>query len=223
MAPYSKLLYSSDGHSIPEHAWMGARRGREIVGKHARTRWSPTARSGPAAAEEAGAAILRENAWTLYRLDERVLDAATGLADFDARHPSLVRTLIHGTAPVPDADAVVRSLRPRALARAATDASRAMIRCQQEHLEHGASVAVETTLAGAANVRLDMLEGGEGGLVGPVWVGHAVVGARGGIVLYLGLQRARDIGHLGADRHKRGEIRGLHVGRYRRRSSTRPR
>jgi uncharacterized protein len=72
VAPTSKLLYSSDGHSIPEHAWLGARRGREIV--TAVLEEMVAARElPPSMAEDAGAALLRENALRLYGLDDAVL------------------------------------------------------------------------------------------------------------------------------------------------------
>jgi hypothetical protein len=71
-APTSKLLYSSDGHSIPEHAWLGARCGREIVA--AVLQEMVAARElRPGMAEDAGAGLLRENARRLYRLDDVVL------------------------------------------------------------------------------------------------------------------------------------------------------
>jgi predicted TIM-barrel fold metal-dependent hydrolase len=72
VAPSSKLLYSSDGHSIPEHAWLGTRRGRKIVAA-ALEEMVDARELLPSMAEDAGAALLRENARRLYRLDDAVL------------------------------------------------------------------------------------------------------------------------------------------------------
>ncbi len=72
VAPYTKLMHSSDGHSIPEHAWMGARRGREIVAMTVDEMVS-NHELLPGTAEDAAAAILRDNAWRVYRLDNSVL------------------------------------------------------------------------------------------------------------------------------------------------------
>lgn len=72
VAPVSKLLHSSDGHSIPEHTWLGARRGREIVATVLEEVVASRELS-PTTAEEAGAALLRENARRVYRLDEAIL------------------------------------------------------------------------------------------------------------------------------------------------------
>lgn len=73
VAPSGKLLYSSDGHSIPEHTWLGARRGREIIG--AVLDEMVTARELPfGLAEQTGDALLRDNARRLYRLDDALLE-----------------------------------------------------------------------------------------------------------------------------------------------------
>jgi len=72
VAPISKLLHSSDGHSIPEHTWLGARRGREIVATVLEEMVASRELS-PTTAEEAGAALLRENARRVYRLDKAIL------------------------------------------------------------------------------------------------------------------------------------------------------
>jgi predicted TIM-barrel fold metal-dependent hydrolase len=72
VAPTSKLLYSSDGHSIPEHVWLGARRGREIVAA-ALEEMVAARELRPGMAEDAGAGLLRENARRVYRLDDAVL------------------------------------------------------------------------------------------------------------------------------------------------------
>jgi len=72
VAPVSKLLHSSDGHSIPEHTWLGARRGREIVAT-VLEEMVASRELAPTMAEEAGAALLRENARRVYRLDKAIL------------------------------------------------------------------------------------------------------------------------------------------------------
>src|SRR5581483_1542530 len=69
VAPLSKLLHSSDGHSIPEHTWLGAKRGREILAMTLEE-LVENHELLPSAAEDAGAAILRDNARRVYRLDE---------------------------------------------------------------------------------------------------------------------------------------------------------
>lgn len=72
VAPYTKLLHSSDGHSIPEHVWLGAARGREIVGAVAEEMVANRELT-PGAAEDAASSILRDNARRLYRLDDTPL------------------------------------------------------------------------------------------------------------------------------------------------------
>ena len=73
VAPSGKLLYSSDGHSIPEHMWLGARRAREIIGavldEMVAARELP-----PGLAEQTGVALLRDNARRMYRLDAARLE-----------------------------------------------------------------------------------------------------------------------------------------------------
>jgi predicted TIM-barrel fold metal-dependent hydrolase len=72
VAPTSKLLYSSDGHSIPEHSWLGARRGRETVGT-VLEEMVAACELLPSMAEDAGSGLLRENARRVYGLDDAVL------------------------------------------------------------------------------------------------------------------------------------------------------
>lgn len=68
VAPWSKLLYSSDGHSIPEHVWLGARRGREILATTVEELVG-NRELLPSQAEATAAAILGGNARRVYRLD----------------------------------------------------------------------------------------------------------------------------------------------------------
>jgi hypothetical protein len=69
VAPTSKLLYSSDGVGIPELHWLSALDGRRILGE---TLGELVAQGDLAAAEAeaVGAAVLRDNAARLYRLDD---------------------------------------------------------------------------------------------------------------------------------------------------------
>jgi predicted TIM-barrel fold metal-dependent hydrolase len=67
VAPYSKLLYSSDGVGIPELHWLSAHNGRRIIGQVLWERVS-NGELEIADAEQAGAAVLRDNALKLYRL-----------------------------------------------------------------------------------------------------------------------------------------------------------
>ncbi len=68
VAPLSKLLYSSDGVGIPELHWISALHGRRILGE-ALGDIVAQGDLGAAEAEAAGAAILRDNAVRLYRLE----------------------------------------------------------------------------------------------------------------------------------------------------------
>jgi predicted TIM-barrel fold metal-dependent hydrolase len=65
VAPYSKLLYSSDGVGVPEMHWMSALNGRQILGQVLGERVANGDLSA-AGAETSGAAVLRENAHRLY-------------------------------------------------------------------------------------------------------------------------------------------------------------
>jgi predicted TIM-barrel fold metal-dependent hydrolase len=67
VAPYSKLLYSSDGIGMPELHWLSAHNGRRIIGQVLWERVS-NGELDVADAEQAGSAILRENALKLYGL-----------------------------------------------------------------------------------------------------------------------------------------------------------
>jgi predicted TIM-barrel fold metal-dependent hydrolase len=67
VAPYSKLLYSSDGIGIPEIHWLSAHNGRRIIGQVLWERVS-NGELDMADAEQAGSAVLRDNALKLYRL-----------------------------------------------------------------------------------------------------------------------------------------------------------
>jgi predicted TIM-barrel fold metal-dependent hydrolase len=67
VAPYTKLLYSSDAVGVPELHWLSAISARRVLGEAlgecvARNELSA------AEAETVGAALLRENAVRLYRL-----------------------------------------------------------------------------------------------------------------------------------------------------------
>ena len=67
VAPFSKLLYSSDGVGVPELHWMSALDGRRILGQ---VLGECVANGDPssAAAEAAGVAVLHDNAMKLYGL-----------------------------------------------------------------------------------------------------------------------------------------------------------
>jgi predicted TIM-barrel fold metal-dependent hydrolase len=67
VAPYSKLLYSSDGVGMPELHWLSAHNGRRIIGQVLWERVS-NGELDIADAEQAGSAVLRDNALKLYRL-----------------------------------------------------------------------------------------------------------------------------------------------------------
>jgi predicted TIM-barrel fold metal-dependent hydrolase len=67
-APFSKLLYSSDGVGLPEIHWASALHGRRILGEAL----SEVVDHGELSTDEAmaaGSAILRDNARRLYGLD----------------------------------------------------------------------------------------------------------------------------------------------------------
>jgi hypothetical protein len=67
VAPYSKLLYSSDGVGVPEIHWASALHGRRVLGQ-ALGACVDVGELSVAEAEAAGSAILRDNAVRLYRL-----------------------------------------------------------------------------------------------------------------------------------------------------------
>ncbi len=71
VAPYSKLLYSSDGIGVPEIHWLSARNGRSILGQVLGERVANSELTA-AEAETAGAAVLRNNALRLYRVEEKL-------------------------------------------------------------------------------------------------------------------------------------------------------
>ncbi len=66
VAPYSKLLYSSDGVGVPEIHWMSALDGRRILGQVLGERVANGDLS-TSEAEAAGVAVLHDNALKLYR------------------------------------------------------------------------------------------------------------------------------------------------------------
>jgi hypothetical protein len=66
-APFSKLMYSSDGARVPELHWLGARDGRTLVGE-VLGELVADGDLGPAEARDAGERILRGNACALYGL-----------------------------------------------------------------------------------------------------------------------------------------------------------
>ncbi len=66
VAPFSKLLYSSDGVGVPEIHWMSALDGRRIVGQVLGERVA-SGELSTTEAEAAGVAVLRDNAIRLYR------------------------------------------------------------------------------------------------------------------------------------------------------------
>ncbi len=67
VAPYSKLLYSSDGIGIPEIHWLSAHNGRNILGQVLGERVTNGELAG-VEAEAAGVAVLRDNALRLYSI-----------------------------------------------------------------------------------------------------------------------------------------------------------
>ncbi len=66
VAPFSKLLYSSDGVGVPEIHWMSALDGRRILGQVLAERVA-SGELSITEAEAAGVAVLRDNAMWLYR------------------------------------------------------------------------------------------------------------------------------------------------------------
>jgi predicted TIM-barrel fold metal-dependent hydrolase len=67
VAPWSKVLYSSDGFGIPEHGWLGALHGRRVLAVALQEKIAV----GELDADEAlaaGEAILRRNSLRVYRL-----------------------------------------------------------------------------------------------------------------------------------------------------------
>ena len=70
VAPYSKLLYSSDGVRVPEIHWLSARDGRRIIGGVLGERVD-NGELGIARAEAAGRGVLCENALGVYGLTEK--------------------------------------------------------------------------------------------------------------------------------------------------------
>ena len=67
VAPFSKLLYSSDGVGVPELHWMSALDGRRILGQ-VLGECVANGDLSSAAAEAAGVAVLHDNAMKLYGL-----------------------------------------------------------------------------------------------------------------------------------------------------------
>ncbi len=70
VAPYSKLLYSSDGVGVPEIHWLSARNGRSILGEVLGERVT-NRELEMAEAETVGMAVLRGNALRLYGISEK--------------------------------------------------------------------------------------------------------------------------------------------------------
>ena len=68
LAPFSKLMYSSDAHLVPELYYLGAKWGREVLGWCLEQAVFDGDLTG-AEADEVAAAVLRGNARELYRLD----------------------------------------------------------------------------------------------------------------------------------------------------------
>ncbi|HUY96202.1 MAG TPA: amidohydrolase family protein [Verrucomicrobiae bacterium] len=67
VAPWTKLLYASDGTGIPELHWLGAHTGRAVLGR-CLTELVEQGSLEAATARSAGEAILHANARRLYRL-----------------------------------------------------------------------------------------------------------------------------------------------------------
>jgi len=67
VAPWSKVLYSSDGFGIPEHAWLGALHGRRVLAHALQAKIDAGELDGAEAMEAAGA-ILHDNSRRVYRL-----------------------------------------------------------------------------------------------------------------------------------------------------------
>ena len=70
VAPYSKLLYSSDGVGVPEIHWLSARDGRSILGEVLGERVA-NRELEVTEAETVGLAVLRDNALRLYTIPEK--------------------------------------------------------------------------------------------------------------------------------------------------------
>jgi predicted TIM-barrel fold metal-dependent hydrolase len=66
LAPTSKLMYSSDAHSIPELYYLGAKWGRRLLGEVLEEAIQDTDITA-SEAEAIATAILRENALALYQ------------------------------------------------------------------------------------------------------------------------------------------------------------
>ncbi|HXZ05190.1 MAG TPA: amidohydrolase family protein [Ktedonobacteraceae bacterium] len=66
VAPYSKLLYSSDAVGVPEIHWVSALFGRRILGQ-VLGECVANGELSPTEAEQAGAAVLHDNAIQLYK------------------------------------------------------------------------------------------------------------------------------------------------------------
>jgi len=66
VAPYSKLLYSSDAVGVPEIHWVSALFGRRILGQ-VLGECVANGELSPTQAEQAGAAVLHDNAIQLYK------------------------------------------------------------------------------------------------------------------------------------------------------------
>ncbi|HYX48168.1 MAG TPA: amidohydrolase family protein, partial [Ktedonobacteraceae bacterium] len=67
VAPYSKLLYSSDAVGIPEVHWVSALDGRRILGQIL-GECVANGDLSQAEAEQAGVAVLHDNAIQLYKV-----------------------------------------------------------------------------------------------------------------------------------------------------------
>jgi predicted TIM-barrel fold metal-dependent hydrolase len=65
VAPFSKLMYSSDGSRIPELYWISAKDGRKVIGS-VLGELVADGDLDPGQARDAGERILRDNALRLY-------------------------------------------------------------------------------------------------------------------------------------------------------------
>jgi predicted TIM-barrel fold metal-dependent hydrolase len=70
VAPYSKLLYSSDGVGLPEIHWLSARNGRSILGEVLGERVA-SRELAVGEVEAVGMAVLRDNALRVYDIPEK--------------------------------------------------------------------------------------------------------------------------------------------------------